>query len=73
MAERINKITKYGQIFFARNEDGIVTTVILPEEAKAHFKPEELQDAENYIIQTSNKRKEPEPVQEENQDFEICL
>ncbi len=72
MAEQIKEITKYGQILFARNEDGIVTTVVLPEEAKDHFKPEELQDAEDYIIRSSNKQKEPEPVQEEIHDFDMC-
>lgn len=73
MEEKIQHINqKYGTIYVARSsEDGLVTSVVMPEEAKKHIRPEELQEIENYIVQASNKLSEQVPVQEETQDFEL--
>lgn len=73
MEEKIQDIQqKYGSICIARRvEDGLVTSVVMPEEAKKHIQPEELQEIENYIVKESNKLFEQEPVQEETEDFEL--
>jgi len=72
MKEEIMKIQQqYGPIFLARTESGVVTSVILPEEAHEHMEPDEIQKIEDYIVQASNKVNDPEPVQEESQDFEM--
>jgi len=70
--EKIMKIQQqYGPIFLARTESGDVTSVILPEEAHEHMEPDEIRKIEDYIVQASNKNNDPEPVQEESQDFEM--
>lgn len=73
MEEKIQEIQqKYGGIGIARRvSDGLVTSVIMPEEAKKHISPEELQKIEDYIVMASNKVSAHEPIQEEVQDLEM--
>jgi len=67
LKETIREIQRESPIFLTRNDEGIVTSVILPEEAREKLKPEEIAKIEDYIIRASSKGSDPEPTQIEEQ------
>lgn len=67
LKEKIREIQRESPIFLTRNDEGIVTSVILPEESHDKLTPEEITKVEDYIIRASSKSFDPEPTQIEEQ------